>query len=213
MRIYILFFCSVLLFSFDRPESVIVPDSLSPLSTFSVEWNKPEYQRCNTAAGVDYLTDKEKQIVYILNLARMDPSLFVRTVVKQYPTYSGQQRLLQSDYYRSLVVFLENKKSLPLLYAQQDLYVSANCHAESSGSVGYVGHGRRTRDCKKVEKFFGECCHYGSDDPLEIVMDLLIDEGVPSLSHRFILFTSHTKIGVSLQPHRRYTWNTVLDLG
>jgi hypothetical protein len=44
-------------------------------------------------------------------------------------------------------------------------------------------------------------------------MDLLIDEGVPSLGHRIILFKPHTQIGVSIQPHKKYRWNAVLDLG
>jgi len=36
---------------------------------------------------------------------------------------------------------------------------------------------------------------------------------VPSLGHREILFTDFTKIGVSIQPHKKYGWNTVLDFG
>jgi len=49
--------------------------------------------------------------------------------------------------------------------------------------------------------------------PLEIVLELMIDEDVPSLGHRLVMFTNYTKIGISIQPHKKYEWNTVLDFG
>jgi hypothetical protein len=143
----------------------------------------------------------------------MNPALFAKTVVLQYPDYAGEEELKQSSYYRSLLEFLKNKKTMPLLYAEKSLFESAKCHAETSGQAGYVGHNRRSAGCKSVETFMGECCQYGYQDPLMIVMNLLIDEDVPSLGHRIVLFKPHTQIGVSLQPHKKYRWNAVFDLG
>jgi uncharacterized protein YkwD len=120
---------------------------------------------------------------------------------------------LQSDYYIGLLAFLKNKIPMPRLNPERSLFESARCHAETSGKTGYIGHNRRTKDCKDIETFMGECCQYGYQDPLSIVMDLLIDEGVPSLGHRIVLFKPHTQIGVSIQPHKKYRWNAVLDLG
>jgi len=190
-----------------------VADSVSPLSAFSTEWDKPEYRVCNTAAAADYVSDIEKNVIYILNLARMNPPLFAETVVKAYPDYSGDLHLRRSAYYTGLLAFLSKKNAMPLLHPERTLFESARCHAETSGRTGYVGHNRRTGECKDLETFSGECCQYGYKDPLLIVMDLLIDEGVPSLGHRIILFKPHTQIGVSLQPHKTARWNTVLDLG
>lgn len=190
-----------------------VPDSVSPLSSFSTEWDKPEYRVCNTAASADYFSDEEKNVIYILNLARTNPPLFAQTVVKAYPEYSGQSRLDRSEYFTGLLAFLSKKKPMPLLYPERTLFESARCHAETSGRTGYIGHNRRTEACDDLKSFMGECCQYGYKDPLSIVMDLLIDEGVPSLGHRIILFKPHTQIGVSIQPHKKYRWNTVLNLG
>lgn len=192
------------------PHTVV--DSLSPLAAFSDRWNNLEYQACNTASRVAYMTPDEKNTIYILNLARQYPQLFLETVVLQYPTYSGEERLRKSDFYKSLVTFLRQRKPLPILSPDSALFQSAFCHAQSSGRSGYVGHNRQTRSCKSVEKFRGECCDYGSPDPLTIVMHLLIDEGVESLGHRLILFNPYSKIGVSIQPHKNYRWNAVLDL-
>lgn len=212
MRI-LLFITAFLFLSFRPTGSLVVKEGFSPLSSFSSDWDKPEYQACNTAVNTDYLSDAEKNIIYILNLARMNPPLFAETVVRAYPAYTGRTSLSGSDYFRSLLVFLKNQSPKPLLFPEDKLYESAKCHAETSGESGYIGHKRRTRDCKNVQAFLGECCHYGYQDPLSIVMSLLIDEGVPSLGHRIILFKPHTQIGVSLQPHKTYRWNTVLDLG
>lgn len=186
-------------------------DSTHPLVRFSSAWADPKYASCNTAASVSYLTEKEKQVIYILNLARVNPSLFLRTVVKQYPSYTSDPDLLSSSYYQSFLVFLEKQTPVPLLRPEKVLYESAYCHAVQSGKTGYVGHDRSSAACKRVEKFNGECCFYGVDDPLEIVLDLMIDEGVPSLGHRKALFTRYTKVGVAIAPHSGYGWNAVLD--
>jgi uncharacterized protein YkwD len=182
------------------------------LSEFSTEWDKPEYRVCNTAASADYLTEVEKKIIYILNLARKDPPLFNRTVVEKYPAFMNDAKLASSEYYITLRAAMRHRRSLPLLQPDQRLFESARCHAISSGEIGYVGHNRKTSECKKVKYMFAECCQYGYDDPLKIVMDLLIDEDVPSLGHRDILLSPYTKIGVSLKPHRKYGWNAVMDL-
>lgn len=189
----------------------ISADTINPLSKFSKEWTHPKYLVCNSAKDSCFLTQNEKQVIFILNLARTNPSLFLNSIVKRYPEITGKTRLVNSSYYKSLLVFLQIQTQLPVLQPARALFESAHCHAINAGKIGYVGHDRQSENCKKVEYFLGECCSYGSGDPLEIVMQLLIDEEVPSLGHRKILFTPYTKIGVSIKPHVTYGWNSVLD--
>jgi uncharacterized protein YkwD len=184
----------------------------SPLALYSPEWNKPEYLRCNTAAQAPYLSQAEKEVIYILNLVRVNPPLFARTVVARYPELGGSQYLKNSDYYKSLLDTLAKVKPLPLLLPEKTLFESARCHAAESGKTGYVGHDRTTAACEKLERYSGECCQYGYSRPLQIVMSLLIDEGVPSLGHRKILLSGFSRVGVSVQPHSGYGTNTVIDL-
>ena len=77
--------------------------------------------------------------------------------------------------------------------------------------MGYAGHKRVNADCEKQKSYNGECCDYGNDDPLEIILSLLIDEGIPSLGHRKVFLSAYTKIGVSIQPHKRYGTGVVFD--
>ena len=85
MRFVVLFLLFLSATAFRSQERFVSGDTRSPLTIFSTEWDKPEYRVCNTAADVSYLSDKEKQIIYILNLARMNPTLFGKTVVLQFP--------------------------------------------------------------------------------------------------------------------------------
>ncbi len=185
-------------------------EALSPLTDFSNEWNDPKYQVCNTAADVEYLSDEEKDVIYILNLARYDPRLFAATVVKQYPRYNDNAELINITYYQSLLTEMRGMKRLGLLKPDQSCYTSAECHAFNMGLIGEDGH-VRSDSCSALQYYNGECCDYGNRDPLDIVMNLLIDYGVPSLGHRRICFNNYKYIGVSIQPHKRWDTNTVLD--
>jgi hypothetical protein len=183
----------------------------SPLSKFSSEWNDPKYLQCNTASSASYMNSKEKEIVYILNLLRTSPRLFASTVVKKYPEYSGNLNLRRTTEFKSLMKTLENMKAVPLVAPDALCYASAQCHAYSSGQRGYVGHERKDKNCKSKKYFNGECCDYGHQDPLDILMSLLVDEKVPSLGHRMICLGPYRIMGVSIQPHRSYGYNAVLD--
>lgn len=205
----ILLLLSGALFAFTKPS--FKKEGQSPLASYSAEWNNAVYKQCNTAANTQYLDSKEKEVIWILNMMRKNPSLFASTVVKKYPEQSGRARLKNVREYKSLLKTLEKQQPLSILAPDSLSWVSAQCHAEESGKKAYIGHDRQSKACKSVSRFMGECCQYGEEDPLAIVMDLLIDEGVPSLGHRVILLSKYDKVGVSIQPHKKYRINTVLD--
>ncbi len=185
--------------------------TISPLSNFSAEWNQPKYRACNTAANTNYMTAEEKKLIYIINLMRMNPVLFANTVTKKYPDSCGLGYLKNTDNFISLLSTLRNLKPLNLLYPDSLCFEGASCHAVNSGKKGYVGHERDNANSKKKWYYNGECCDYGHDKALDILMCLMIDEGVPSLGHCSICISSYSKIGVAIRPHIAYGSNTVLD--
>ena len=187
--------------------------NISPLSAYSDEWNKKEYRKCNTASDISYLSAEEKEIIYILNLVRVYPLLFLNTVLVKYPSVNDKEYLLNDKYYyRSLKKILGDMPPENLLEFDKLCYESAFCHAVESGKKGYTGHGRPNKTCEDKRHYLGECCDYGNSESLEIVLSLLIDEGVPSLGHRKILLGNYTKIGLSTKPHKKYETCTVIDL-
>jgi len=178
------------------------------------EWKNAKYNVAYTAQNTDYLTENEKLVYYYLNLARLNPALFAETFLVKYTKWNSYENLSLSDYYTgSLYKTMKSMKPVGILSPQKELFESAKCHAISSGKVGYVGHSRLSNSgC--TSNFSGECCSYGQFDALEIVMQLLIDSDVESLGHRKICLSSGYKtLGVSVQPHKTYRFNSVLDFG
>ena len=123
--------------------------STSPLAEFSAEWNKPEYEQCNTAADEKFMNTKEKEVIYIINLIRSNPRLFANTVLTKYPVLIGKEDMLNDKYYyQSLLNTLRKMEQQTLLYADEKCFTSAACHAQKSGVLGYTGHARSSNDCK-----------------------------------------------------------------
>ncbi len=164
-------------------------------------WDNKYYETAKTAANIDYMTEEEKNVFYYLNLARMNPKYFANTFVKQ--SIKGKA----NSYEKSLLKELRKMKPMPVLEFDKELWKSAKCHAIESGKSGYVGHERK--NCNST--FSGECCSYGTEDGLGIVLQLLIDEDIPSLGHRRICLGDYTKMGVSIKPHKTYSINAVLN--
>jgi len=182
----------------------------NPLIAYSTEWDAPEYAACNTAAKATYMSAQERELIWVLNMARLNPPLFARTVVKPYSAENGIDMESQ-QYYRSLMRDLMKMEPLTSLIPDRTAYNSARCHAETSGKAGYDGHKRQTSQCEQVKKFHGECCSYGVETPVGVVVTLLVDEDVPSLGHRKICLGAYGKIGVAIRPHKGYRTNAVMD--
>ena len=88
------------------------------------------------------------------------------------------------------------------------MYKLARCWAKESGESGLVGHNRV--QCEKG--FMAECCSYGKSTALGIVLQLLIDHGVPSLGHRKIcLSDKYSLVGATISTHLTYRFTSVLD--
>src|SRR5258706_3222962 len=183
----------------------------SPLASFSADWNDSRYLACNTAVNSRYMNDNEKEVIYILNLLHSNPKLFANSVVTKYPEYMNRNYLTNVPEYQSLLDTLRKVRTLPLLYPDSLCFESAKCHATSAGKIAYVGHDRKTEECKVKKHHQGECCQYGYKDALSIVMALLIDQNMSSLGHRFLCLSDYAHIGVSVQPHTGHGYNAVLD--
>jgi hypothetical protein len=181
-------------------------------------WGDSVKKAAASASSTKYNSDEEKNVIYWLNLARMQPDLFVELYLdpwmQLYSSSDWPVDVLTNYYMEQRAIYLNTAylemakmKSLNTLKPDEKLFQSAECHAKESGKTGYVGHDRT--NCK--EYFSGECCDYGVEDGKSILLDLLVDEGVPSLGHRHICLGGYRYIGVSQQPHITYCVNTVLD--
>ena len=176
------------------------------------EWTKEEIQSTITTTNANYLSGTEKKIIILANLARINPNLFSKTFLLQ---YAASNDLLKNSYVKSLQKTLRRMKPLDVFRPDKQLYELAKSHAIYSGKRGSVGHQKFSKRAKKATYlYFAENCHYGYSRALDIYLDLFIDEGISDLGHRVNFLSSDTKfIGVSLQPHKKYEYNCVIDFG
>jgi uncharacterized protein YkwD len=138
----------------------------------------------------------------------MFPKVFMKVYLEPM-IYTEYGKNTRNTYVISLLETLPTIKPLAPLKPNRELYELAKCHAITSGKTGYTGH-KRQKSCKNGN--FAECCSYGCETGLEVIYQLLLDDGVPSLGHRYACLNKYyTTIGISMQPHKKYGINAVLD--
>jgi len=158
---------------------------------------------CNTAKNANYLTQNEKEIILLINLARVYPSdfcsIYVDNLTKHY---------YDSSYILSLKKELKNLKPIQPIYPDSNLFTTARCWALEAGIQGIKNHQRV--NCKYNHR--AECIAFYKNKAIDIVIDLLVDWGVPELGHRHAILDSYyNKIGVSIQTHKTSDYIAVID--
>jgi len=199
---------------------------------FAQDWTDAEFKKANTAANVSYLNGEEKNIILYMNLIRLDGEKFYYTFledyinnynskVRKYRNYNELKITRTNPYYLSLLKNLRGLKNLPMFYPDERLASLSRAHAMDLSRNNLDTHESSNGDklSKRISKFFpnrafSENIGFGYSKSLDIVCNLLLDCGVPSLGHRFNIVDQKQKfntVGVSIQPHPSYTNCTVIN--
>lgn len=185
-------------------------DSIYPF----YEWKQTDLEMANTASKADYLTEEEKKVIFLCNLARINGKLFKESFLAK---YIADNEIPEDSYILSLKKTLNKTKKLRCMMPAEDLSDIAKKYAIEAGEKGWEGHRNYTARFRVVKDKYsstGENCAYGYDDATDIVITLLVDKDIPDLGHRKnILNKDFSNIGVSIQPHKDYEVNCVMDFG
>ena len=158
-------------------------------------------------------------MIYYINLVRINPQKFLKTTLSP---YLKKHTSYSKKYIKSLKRDLTKQTPLLPLNHQQDLHLFAKHHSKTTGKAGKVGHQsvgfknytKRTKKLIKIYSYVGENIHYGSPDAKEIVIDLLIDDGIKDVGHRKnILSSTFIYASTSIQPHKKHRQNCVIEFG
>lgn len=164
-------------------------------------------------SGFSQTTSETKVLDYI-NQVRTNPQLFLNEVALPYIKNNDFSR---NRYAKSLIRELQKQDSIQPLAFESSLQEMSIDFAKEAGRKGWVGHKRVSQRFDKYADhvdFNAENLQYGFNDPLDIVMDLLIDIDIPSLGHRKnILDPNFSIIGVSIEKHKNYEFITVMTFG
>ena len=197
---------------------MMVVGIIFPLSAQSRYSNIPDHllKKANAAKDAVYLSQDEKDVILYMNLARIDGKWFFKNVMEQNRDFIDYE---QKQYVNSLISDLKKTKNLSPLYPSKSLTKAARFHAKDMGETGKTGHhsSKGTDTFKRIGRYNngnyqGENCQYGYREPVLIVLDLLVDAGIPSVGHRKNILNPDFKFtGVAIEPHKEYDVNCVMD--
>lgn len=123
--------------------------------------------------------------------------------------------------YIEAIEFLKNVKPVCQLELNQDLCRAAEDHLVDIAPKGLVSHestdGKNVSD--RIEKYCeweGTCAEnidFGSRTGLDVVLSLLVDDGIKTRGHRKNLFKDDVKyVGIASGDHKEYETCIVIDL-
>ena len=214
-------FTTILMFSFQ----FYFPET--PISQEEKSWPS----ELNTARNIAWQNDLEKQVILELNKVRSNPKRYaeeymedLRTAYRgKLYTYPGQETIKSQEGVNPLnecIQFLEKTKPLSLLNPVEGLAkASAELTADQRkhGGIRHFAQNGSTPQ-KRIEKYgdwdicSAEDITYGSFVARQIVIALLIDDGVPDRGHRKnILNACYHFVGVANGSHPSYQSMCVID--
>jgi uncharacterized protein YkwD len=178
----------------------------------------------DTAKDADYLTGLEKDVILEMNMARSNPKkyaeLYIQPRLRYYSgnNYSvpGQITIVTQEGRKAVdncISAMSRMQTAPLLTPELGLSLGAKDHTSDQGKTGQTGHDGSDRSDPfiRINRYgggfstAGENLAYGSTTGRDIIVDLLIDDGVPSRGHRTnIMNKGFTQSGVAFGTHPQY---------
>lgn len=204
----------------------LCPVGSSEIQTAEKNW--PD--ELNTAKDTPYLNDLERQVIHELNKVRSNPKryseLYLESLYSAYKgkiyNYPGQEPTLTKEGNGALmecIMVLRKTPPLPILEPADGLIKSARLLVDDQqfGGIGHISRNGSTPQ-KRMELYgewdiaSAEDLAYGSFEARQIVIALLIDDGVPDRAHRKnILNPKFHFAGVASGNHPSYKFMCVID--
>lgn len=190
-----------------------------------------EIHALNTAAEAKYLSSLEKEIILEINKLRTNPKRYaedyIAPLAKKYNRrllyYPGDQPLLTKEGVNALyecVHDLKQQQPLAIIYPSEGLTRAARDHVNDQSRTGRTGHQGADRSTmrNRVERYgtwekrIAENIAYGGKTARQIVIYLLIDDGVRDRGHRKNFLTpDFNVVGVATGSHPEYGIMSVMD--
>jgi hypothetical protein len=190
-----------------------------------------EIHALNTAAEANYLSSLEKEIILEINKLRTDPKRYaedyIAPLAKKYDRrllyYPGDQPLLTKEGVNALyecVRDLKQQQPLSIIFPSEGLTRAARDHVNDQSETGRTGHQGSDRSTMRNrierygtwEKRIAENIAYGGKTAQQIVIYLLIDDGVRDRGHRKnFLNPNFNVVGVATGSHPEYRFMSVMD--
>ncbi|HYI92226.1 MAG TPA: CAP domain-containing protein [Bryobacteraceae bacterium] len=158
----------------------------------------------------------DQQLIEELNRMRSNPARYATHLEERLKYYQKKilrlpnQVALQTKEgdraVKEAIRVLRATQSLPQLKEQSDLAAAARDHVREIGPKGLIRHAR-------IPPGVGEVMSFGPERSRDVVIELLVDDGVPNRGHRKLLLDSRFRYaGAACGPHKTYRTMCVIDL-
>lgn len=184
--------------------------------------------KSGAAAGA---TKLEQEVLSELNLARQKPLEYAKYVEDHRARFNpdgtftlrSRVKMVTKEGVKAVdeaIAFLKQVKAVGPLEYSAGLSRAARDHVEDLGPKGQVGHGgsdgsdpaSRVKRYGEWETTTGENIAFGHDDARTTVIQLIVDDGVPSRGHRTNIFQpKYRTVGIACGDHKVYRDMCVMD--
>jgi uncharacterized protein YkwD len=206
-----------------------------PKSTVAVKAeiaSKPEsVKKVENTGALGFMSQLEKEIIDEMNLARTEPQKYA-AFVEEYKSYYDGNRLIIPGRKKALVTndgiaavdeaisFLRAAQPLPAFGVAKGVCSAAADHARDLAGKGINGH--RGSDGStpnaRVDRYgewdaaIGETVVYEVSTARQIIISLIIDDGVPNRGHRRNIFDPNYHVtGISVSEPLTFGAKCVID--
>lgn len=196
-----------------------------PLAVFAQSFYQWPLKELDTAREVNYLSEKEKDIILEMNMLRHNPPMYAHFMMKWMEIFYNDKKILSipgktpyltnegKEAYLECIEVLSKTAPATVLQVSHGMSKACKLLVLDQGTTGRTGHksssnttpGDRLKQFGTPVGYFAENIHYGDIEPRFVIISLLIDDGVKSRGHRKTLLSNDFNItGVAMGNHKTY---------